>query len=241
MTQKIALVTGANKGIGKETARGLGLLGHTVLVGSRDPDRGRQTAAELTAEGLAAHDVVLDVTDDESVATAAKQVERDHGRIDVLVNNAAVLVDGDGPAVEASLEVIEQTYATNVLGLVRVTQAFLPLLRRSGSGRIVNVSSELSSLALRADPDGWISAVRMLGYNSSKTAVNAITVAYATELRPDGIWVNAADPGHCATDLGGLDAPRTPAQGAVAAIRLATLGPDGPTGELQNEDGPLPW
>lgn len=241
MTQKIALVTGANKGIGKEIARGLGLLGHTVLVGSRDPDRGRQAAAELTAEGLAAHHVVLEVTDDESVAAAAKQVERDHGRVDVLVNNAAVLAAGDGPALEASLDVLEQTYATNVLGLVRVTQAVLPLLRRSRSGRIVNLSSELSSLALQSDPDGRIAAVRLVGYNSSKTAVNAITVAYANDLRPDGILVNAADPGHCATDLGGLDAPRTAAQGAVAAVRLATLGPDGPTGELHNEDGPLPW
>jgi NAD(P)-dependent dehydrogenase (short-subunit alcohol dehydrogenase family) len=241
MTSKIALVTGANKGIGKEIARSLGLLGHTVLVGSRDPGRGRKAGAELTAEGLDAHDVVLDVTDDESVAAAAKQVERDHGRLDVLVNNAAVLVEGDGPALAASVELLERTYATNVLGLVRVTQAFLPLLRRSDAGRIVNVSSELSSLALRSDPDGRIAAVRMLGYNSSKTAVNAITVAYANELRPERIWVNAADPGHCATELGGLDAPRTAAQGAVAAVRLATLGPDGPTGELQDEDGPLPW
>jgi NAD(P)-dependent dehydrogenase (short-subunit alcohol dehydrogenase family) len=237
MTQRIALVTGANKGIGKEIARGLGRLGHTVLVGSRDTGRGRTAAAELTAEGLDARPVVLDVTDDESVRAAAKQVERDHGRVDVLVNNAAVLAAGDGPAAEVSLDVLERTYATNVLGLVRVIQAFLPLLRHSESGRIVNLSSELGSLALQSDP----AAVRFLGYNSSKTAVNAITVGYANELRSDRIWVNAADPGHCATELGGLDAPRTAAQGAAAAIRLATLGPDGPTGELHNEDGPLPW
>jgi NAD(P)-dependent dehydrogenase (short-subunit alcohol dehydrogenase family) len=237
----IALVTGANKGIGKEIARQLGGLGHTVVIGSRDEERGRRAAAELTADGIDARSVPLDVADPESVAAAVKQVESDFGRLDVLVNNAGVLLNGDGPALETPIELVRATYEVNVLGVLRVTNAFLPLLRSAPRARIVNMSSELGSLERVGDPASPWSAIRFVGYNSSKSAVNALTVAFANELRDAGIVVNAADPGHCATDMGGPDAPRTATQGAAVAVRLATLGPGGPTGEFHNEDGRLPW
>jgi NAD(P)-dependent dehydrogenase (short-subunit alcohol dehydrogenase family) len=240
-TPKLALVTGANRGIGKEIARQLGQLDHTVLVAARDAGRVRAAARALVDQGLDARPLELDVGDDASVAAAAKQVERDFGRLDVLVNNAGVIVSGDGPAVETTAEVLLATYDVNVAGVLRVTNAFLPLLRSAPSARVVNLTSELGSLALVGDPDGPQSAFRSVAYTTSKSALNAATVAFANELRDDGILVNAADPGHCATDMGGVDAPRTPAQGAAVAVRLATLGPDGPTGQVHADGGRLPW
>jgi NAD(P)-dependent dehydrogenase (short-subunit alcohol dehydrogenase family) len=228
-------VTGANKGIGYEIARGLGALGATVLVGARDAGRGAVAAGRLAAEGIAAVPLTLDVTDPASVTAAAARIEQEYGRLDVLVNNAGVLVErGEKPS-EVTLDVLERTYATNVFGVVLVTNAVLPLIRRAAAGRIVNVSSGLGSLSLAGRMAGH------LAYGSSKTALNAVTVAYAGELRDTPIKVNAAGPGHCATDQNGHTGPRTAAQGAVAAIRLATLPADGPTGGFFTEDGPLPW
>lgn len=238
---KSALVTGATKGIGREIARQLGDLGYTVIIGARDLARGEATAKELIAEGIDAEVVRLEVTDDDSIRAAAAWIDEVHGRLDVLVNNAAIIADGDGPVSEISAEALRASYQTNVIGLVSTTNAMLPLLRNAPAARIVNLSSELASLTRVGDPDSEMSTILTLGYNSSKVAVNMVTVMLANELRDTGILVNAADPGNCATDMGGWDAPRTPAQGAAVAVRLATLPPNGPTGRLHAEEGVLPW
>jgi NAD(P)-dependent dehydrogenase (short-subunit alcohol dehydrogenase family) len=236
----VAVVTGANKGIGLEIARQLARQGITVYLGARDEARGRAAAEKLRAEGLDARPLRLDVTDDRSVAAAASALEKDAGRLDVLVNNAGVALD-DAPPSRLSGEVLRRTYETNVFGVVRVTQAFLPLLRRSDAGRIVNLSSGLGSLALNSDP-GWAFApVKYLAYNSSKTALNAITVQFAHELRETPIKVNAADPGYVATDMNRHQGVRSVEQGAATPVRLATLPADGPTGGYFNDDGPVPW
>ncbi|GIH18057.1 SDR family oxidoreductase [Rugosimonospora africana] len=237
----VALVTGANKGIGYEIARGLGAAGATVLVGARDAARGATAAEKLSAEGIVAVPVELDVTDPVSVSAAAARVEREYGRLDILVNNAGVLLERGQKPSRTPVEALILTYATNVYGVVAVTNAMLPLLRASAAGRIVNLSSGLGSLALTSDPDNFYSTAPLLAYNSSKSALNAITVSYANELRDTPIKVNAADPGYCATDLNGHSGPRTPAQGAAAAIRLATLPADGPTAGFFSEDGAEPW
>ena len=238
---KVALVTGANKGIGKEIARQLGEAGHTVLVGSRDLARGEAAAKELVADGIKAEAIQLEVTDPASVRAAAARVEAEHGRLDVLVNNAAIIPEGEAGVTEIAADVLRAGFETNVIGLVDVTQALLPVLRNADAARIVNLGTSLASCTLVGDPESEFSTMRMLAYNSSKAAVNMVTVMLANELRGTGILVNAADPGNCATDMGGLDALRTPAQGAAVAVRMATLGPDGPTGEAHAEEGRLPW
>lgn len=238
---KVALVTGANKGIGYEIARGLGAAGVTVLVGARDAARGEEAAEKLAAEGYTAVPVVLDVTDPLSVSAAAARVEREYGRLDILVNNAGILIERGQRPSQVPVEAMARTFATNVYAIVALTNALLPLIRRSAAGRIVNLSSGLGSLALTSDPDGPFAAFPLLAYNASKSAVNSVTVSYANELRDTGIKVNAADPGYCATDLNGHAGPRTPAQGATAAVRLATLPDDGPTAGFFSEDGAEPW
>ncbi len=185
--------------------------------------------------------VRLDVTDEASVTAAAQWVDGRHGRLDILVNNAGIVVELLGPASATTVALMRQTYETNVFGIVAVTNAMLPLLRRSGSARIVNVSSALGSLAQTSGPDGVWSAYPLLAYNSSKSATNALTVQYANELRDTAIKVNATDPGYCATDLNRNSGPRTPAQGAAISVRLALLPDDGPTGKFHNDDGPVPW
>ncbi|MEV4757712.1 SDR family oxidoreductase [Micromonospora sp. NPDC049559] len=238
---KIALVTGANKGIGYEIARGLGGTGATVLVGARHRGRGTAAAEKLAAEGIRAVPLELDVTDPVSVSAAAATVEREHGRLDVLVNNAGVLLERGQRPSQTPVALLERTYATNVYAVVLVTNALLPLIRRAASGRIVNVSSGLGSLGITSDPTGPYAAFPLLAYNSSKSALNAVTVSYANELRDTRIKVNAADPGYCATDLNGHAGPRTPEQGAIVAVRLATLPDDGPTARFFSEDGAEPW
>ncbi|GAB3816416.1 SDR family oxidoreductase [Micromonospora zhanjiangensis] len=242
MTEKIiALVTGANRGIGQEIARGLAVAGATVLVGARSTEAGRQAAEKLTADGLDATAVEVDVTDAESVARAARWVEDEFGRLDALVNNAGVLLErGQWPS-QVPMEVLDRTYQVNVFGVIRMIDAMLPLLRRSAAGRIVNLSSGLGSFALTADSDHQFAKNPLLAYNSSKSALNAVTVSYANELRNTPIKVNSADPGYCATEMNGYGGTRTPAQGAIAAVRLATLPADGPTGGFFDEDGPHPW
>ncbi|MET9315280.1 SDR family oxidoreductase [Kribbella sp. NPDC003505] len=240
-TTKIALVTGANKGIGKEIARQLGQAGFTVLAGSRDPERGELAVKELVAEGLDVVGLHLEVTDEQSVRAAAERVAAEYGRLDVLVNNAAIIPEGDDAVSRIGAAVLRSAFETNVLGLVRVTQAFLPLLHQAEAARIVNLSTSLASFEQVGDPESRMSTVLTLGYNASKAAVNMVTVMLANELRGSGILVNAADPGNCATDMGGWTAARTPAQGAAVAVRLATLGPDGPTGQVYAEEGRLPW
>ena len=242
MADKIALITGANKGIGKEIARQLGALGMTVLVGARDPQRGEEAAAELKASGADARALTLDVTDEASIQAAATQVERDYGRLDVLINNAGISVDG-GPssALTLTLDTLRRCYDTNAFGPFAVTQAFVPLLKKSQAGRIVNMSSGLGSLTLNSDPNGPYAGIHPLAYNSSKAALNMMTVIFAGALKDTPIKVNAADPGYTATDLNGHSGPRTVEQAATVAVHLATLPADGPTGGYFDENGVVPW
>ena len=241
--QPVALITGANKGIGYEVARQLGRdHGMTVLIGARDEARGREAAEKLAAEGIDARPVRLDVTDPASVEAAAQEIGHDFGgRLDVLVNNAGIALDRN-PASQTDLVTLKTTYETNVFGPFVVTKAMLPLLKASAAGRVVNVSSGLGSLAQNSDPAWAYAAVKPFAYNSSKAALNMQTVLFAAELAKDTpIKVNAADPGYTATDLNNHQGTRTVEEGARAAVRLATLPPDGPTGGYFDEDGPVPW
>ncbi|TXS65938.1 MULTISPECIES: SDR family oxidoreductase [unclassified Streptomyces] len=241
---KTALVTGANKGIGYAIAAGLGALGHRVGVGARDERRRETAVRKLRAAGVDAFGVALDVTSDASVAEAVELVERQAGRLDVLVNNAGISGEmGPGWVQDPTtldLGVVRTVVETNVLGVIRVTNAMLPLLRRSASPRVVNVSSAVASLTRQADPDIEIGPV-MAAYSPSKTFLNAVTVQYARQFAGTNILVNAACPGLVATDFTGFHGPRTPEQGAATAIRLATLPDDGPTGSFAEDAGVIPW
>lgn len=241
MADRVALVTGANKGIGYETARQLGERGAVVLVGARDEVRGKQAADSLARLGVTAVPVRVDVTDAAGVAEAAAMIERRYGRLDVLVNNAGVAGGFTGPPSAATAGDLREVYETNVFGVVTVTNAMLPLLLRSPAGRVVNMSSHIGSLTLQADPHSPVAAVNMIAYQSSKTALNALTLAYAKELRGTPVKVNAAHPGVVATDINHHRGHRTPAQGAVIAVRLALLDAEGPSGASLSEDGPVPW
>ncbi|MFC5747345.1 SDR family NAD(P)-dependent oxidoreductase [Actinomadura rugatobispora] len=239
---KIALVTGANKGIGFEIAAGLAGLGMTVLVGARDEGRRADAVARLkNARGIA-----LDVTDQSTVDAAAAEIGDRYGRLDVLVNNAGVPGTLTPPSACEVAE-IKEVFEANLFGVVRVTNAMLPLLRRSPSARIVNVSSGTGSLTNMTDPGHYFTAMpAAAAYVSSKSALNMLTVQYAKELRADGVLVNCAIPGPCNTDfLKGLDLgipiTRTAADGAAIAVKLATLGPDGPTGGAFDDNGAYPW
>lgn len=238
--KKIALITGANKGIGKEIARQLGAQGFTVLVGARDVERGEEAAKELKANGAHAHAVQLDVTDEASIEAAAHRIEQEFDGLDVLVNNAGVALDRVPPS-QLDRDTLRRTFETNVFGVVGVTQAMLPLLKKSPAGRIVNLSSGLASLAQNSDPDWEYAEINLVAYNSSKAALNMVTVTFAKELKDTPIKVNAADPGYTATDMNGHQGTRTVEQGATAAVRLATLPDDGPTGSFFDEDGVVPW
>ncbi len=236
----IALISGANKGIGLEIARGLARLGHHVLVGCRDAAAGEAAAATIRAAGGHADPLPLDVTDDASIAAAASTIADRFGRLDVLVNNAGVALDGRTAGVPLR-RVFRDTFEVNVFGLACLTEAMVPLLAKSAHPRVVNVSSGLGSLAINTDPASPFAAVKPPAYNSSKAAVDMLTVIYAARLAAHGVKVNAVNPGYCATDLNGHAGPRTPAQGAIAAVRMATLPDDGPTAGFFDEDGPVPW
>ncbi|MFI6925337.1 SDR family NAD(P)-dependent oxidoreductase [Nonomuraea spiralis] len=231
------LITGANKGLGFETARRLVAAGHTVYVGSRDAGRGRRAA-----ERLGARAVPLDVTDDDSVAAAARAVEADGG-LDVLVNNAGVQVEmGDGHVVGApdvTADMMRRTFETNVFGMVRVLHAFLPLLRRSGAPVVVNVSSGLASLSRMTDPAATGYAYPGVAYPASKAAVNMVTVQYAKAF--PRMRINAVEPGFTRTDLNGNSGHQTVGQGAEIIVRMALTGPDGPTGGYFDAEGALGW
>ncbi|MFB7495905.1 SDR family oxidoreductase [Streptomyces sp. NPDC056161] len=248
--RKVALVTGANKGIGRGVAEQLAALGMTVVIGARDPERGEEAAAAVRASGGDAHAVTLDVTDQATVQEAAKQVEKRFGRLDVLVNNAGITGSGrvspedahDQVPSSVDLDMVRAVFETNVLGVIGVTNAMLPLLRRSPAPRVVNVSSHAASLTLTSDPDGPFTALLpSAAYSPSKTALTALTVQYANELRRDGILVNAVAPGFVGTDSNNHTGVLTVSQGAAVVVRLATLGTDGPTGGFFGEGGPVPW
>jgi NAD(P)-dependent dehydrogenase (short-subunit alcohol dehydrogenase family) len=239
---RTALVTGANKGIGYEIAAGLGALGYSVGVGARDDARRQAAVDRLRDAGVDAFGVPLDVTDDASVTAAAALVEGRAGHLDALVNNAGIT--GGHPQQPSTVdpEVIRTVVETNVIGVVRVTNAMLPLLRRSASPRIVNMSSSVGSLTRQAGPGSETTTGPVaVAYAPSKTFLNAVTLQYVQELAGTGVLVNMACPGFVATDLNGFRGVRTPAQGAATAVRLATLPDGGPTGGFFEDAGTVPW
>jgi NAD(P)-dependent dehydrogenase (short-subunit alcohol dehydrogenase family) len=238
---KVALITGANKGIGIEIARGLGRAGMIVLIGARNAEAGEKAAATLRGEGFDAHFVSIDVTAEQSIKAAAERIAAEWKRLDILVNNAAISpTPRDSLPSNADMGFLRETYEANVFGVIAVTQAMLPMLRKAPAARIVNMSTGLASLKLTGGRDAPLYFSRALAYNSSKTAVNAITVQFANELLDTPIKVNAANPGLCATDLtSGKGQPAS--EGAAIAIKLALLGEDGPTGGLYGEAGQIPW
>jgi NAD(P)-dependent dehydrogenase (short-subunit alcohol dehydrogenase family) len=246
----VALVTGANQGIGLQIAKDLVRHGFTVLVGSRNAERGEAAATEV---GPDAYALVLDVTDDATIAAAAARIGAEFGRLDVLIQNAAIsnMNRQPGQSVEdyarttlpsnVSLAEMRAVWDTNVFGVLAVYQAMLPLLRATPGARIVNVSSGAGSLTRNADPANPYRAIFGPVYPASKTALNALTLAMAIELEPDGIKVNAVSPGFTRTGLNGYAGTETVEQGAAEAVRVALLGADGPTGRFTASSGPLPW
>jgi NAD(P)-dependent dehydrogenase (short-subunit alcohol dehydrogenase family) len=240
---KIVLITGANKGIRFAAAGHLARAGHTVLLGARDPQRGAAAAGQLTADGLDARYVRLDVTDPETIAAAAGLIGADYGRLDILINNAGISRDRPHPPSEVPVVALREVYETNVLGVVAVTNAMLPLIRKSAAGYIGNVSSGLGTVAHLSDPDSplWQYA-NLLGYNSSKAALNAITLIYAHTLRAEGIVVNALSPGFCATDLNNHRGHDTADEGGARIARQVTARDPATTGVFLSEDGGVyPW
>jgi NAD(P)-dependent dehydrogenase (short-subunit alcohol dehydrogenase family) len=231
------LITGANKGLGKETARQLIAAGHTVYAGARDKDRGREAAGQLGARF-----VQLDVTDDASVAAAVAQIEADGG-LDVLINNAGIEPRLPGNAIPApadeTADSMRTTFETNVFGLVRVTRAFLPLLQKSAAPVIVNLSSGLASLTDLSNPNSYTHFYPGLSYPASKATISAITIQYAKAF--PGIRVNAVDPGYTSTDLNGRTGTQAVEVGAAIIARIAQIGPDGPTGTFVSAHGPVAW
>jgi NAD(P)-dependent dehydrogenase (short-subunit alcohol dehydrogenase family) len=249
----VALITGANKGIGHQIAQELAARGFTVLVGARDLARGEAAARAIAVVGGDARPLALDVTDGDSIAAAAERIGRELGRLDVLVNNAgiarsrpaggATLADiaRSGAPSRTALADVRRIFETNVFGVIAVIQAMLPLLREAPAGRIVNVSSRVGSLTTISDPAYAHRGVGGVAYAPSKSALNAVTVAFAQELAETRIKVNAACPGYTATDFNDHSGPRSVVEAAREPVRLALLGPDGPTGSFSNDEGPIPW
>ncbi|NED82195.1 SDR family oxidoreductase [Streptomyces sp. SID11233] len=236
-TTKTALVTGANKGIGFAIAQGLGTLGFTVAVGARDDARREEAVERLRGAGVDTFGVALDVTSDASVAAAAASMEKETGRLDVLVNNAGIsgrFEDGAQDPTTLDLDVLRTVLETNVFGVVRVTNAMLPLLSRAASPRIVNMSSNMGSLTLQTGPV-------MAAYAPSKSMLNSVTAQYARRFADSNIIVNVACPGYVATDFTGFTGDRTPEQGAAIALHLATLPDDGPRGGFFDDEGAVAW
>ncbi len=240
-TKKIALVTGANKGIGFEISRQLAQQGMTVVIGARDETRGAEAAAKLRDEGLDAHHLRLDVTDASTIEPLPRFFEERFGRLDILVNNAGILLDEGTPPSALDMEVLRQTFEANFFGAFAVTKALLPLIRRSEAGRIVNVSSQLGSLADISDPDSAYAGFVSFAYPASKVALNALTALLAKELRGTSVKVNSADPGWVRTDMGTAAAPLAPEEGADTPVWLATLPADGPSGGFFSSRQPMAW
>lgn len=233
MKKKVVLVTGANRGIGREVCRQLAIDGYNVILTSRDPEKGKRAAEELQSEGLVLYYVQLDADDEQSVSNAARWVEGEFGELYALVNNAAINYDSAKRAVSVDMEKVRNTLQTNLLGPWRISQAFLPLLKRSESARIVNVSSGSGSLSSMG---GGTPA-----YGVSKAALNALTIKMADELRSEGILVNAVCPGWVRTDMGGSAATRSVEQGAKSVIWAVTLPNDGPTGGFFRDGKKVEW
>lgn len=240
-TGRIALVTGANKGIGLEIARQLSEAGLTVIIGSRDLERGRAAAAELAASGALVDVVRIDVNDEASLSEAADRISERHGRLDILVNNAGIVDAADGPPTRSSTAAVRRIMETNFIGTLAVTQAMLPLLRKSQAGRIVNLSSALGSISVNSDPLSPFYAARLIGYNASKAAVNMLTAQLCAELQDTPIVVNSVSPGYVKTDLTGHTGFMTPAEGARMPVKFALLGDEAVSGRFVGPDGDTPW
>jgi NAD(P)-dependent dehydrogenase (short-subunit alcohol dehydrogenase family) len=243
-TKKVALITGGNKGIGLETGRQLGKLGITILVASRDLTRGEVAAAELKGEGIDARAVKLDVVSGADVTAAVAWVEKEYGHLDILVNNAGVLLDTErskNRTSTTSQQILRDTFETNLFAVVAVTQAFLPLLRKSAAGRIVNLSSVLGSLTYHATPGSPVYDAKSFAYDTSKAALNSFTIHLAHELKATKIKVNSAHPGWVKTEMGGEGAMMELTDGAKTSVELATLPDDGPSGGYFHMGATLPW
>ena len=244
-TRKVVLITGANKGIGFEVARQLGAAGYTVLVGARKEDLGRKAAAELQAQGADAHFILVDLDSRATADAAAAQIEGQFGKLDLLINNAAIATINDGPPSKVNPEDALKAMSTNYIGTLNVTQAMLPLVRKaeseSGHARIINVSSELGSVSLHNDPNWEYAFAKFQAYCASKAALNMMSVQLAYELRDTGIKVNVVNPGYTATDLNGNSGHQTVEEGAVEIVRVAKAGDEVGTGTYTEARGNLPW
>ena len=238
---RIALITGANKGIGLEIARQLGKAGHCVLVGARDPRLGEAAAEALRGGGIDARFIHLDLGRPATIEACAAAIRAEFGRLDVLVNNAGISDPADGPPSTASIDAVRRVFETNFFGTLAVTQAMVPLLRESTSARVVNVSSGLGSLTHNGNAAWEFARVKRMGYNGSKAAMNMLTVQLAAELADTNIKVNAANPGFTATDLNNHRGHQTIPQGAAEAVRLALLPDEGPTGRFFSSEREEPW
>lgn len=240
-TKKIALVTGANKGIGFEIARQLAEAGTTVILGARNLQRGQDAASHLEKAGLAVEAIEIDLTDEATIASATETIAAKYGRLDILINNAGIVDSEDGPPSVSSTAATRRLMETNFLGTLAVTQAMLPLLRRSKAGRIVNLSTTLGSLTINGDPTSPYYEARLIGYNASKAALNMLTVQLAAELKDTPIVVNSIAPGYVKTDLTGGNGFMTPAEGARLPVEYALLGPDAVSGRFIEPQGNIPW
>src|SRR5215475_4383436 len=242
-TKKVALISGANKGIGLETARQLGKQGITVLVGARDLAKGEAAATELKSEGIDAQAIQFDVVKSADVKAAVDKIEKQFGRLDILINNAGIMLEpiGGNNSTTVSDDILRKTFDTNFFAVIDVTRAFLPLLKKSEAGRIVNVSSILGSQTLHATEGSPIYEAKALAYEASKAAQNAFTIHLAHELKGTKSKVNAAHPGWVKTDMGTDAAPMNVGDGAKTEVELATLGADGPTGEFLHLGESISW
>ena len=243
---KIALITGANKGLGLEMARQLGKQGITILLAARDLAKGTAAAAQLQADGIDARPIELDVVNPAHINTVAAQIERDYGHLDILINNAGIIVEGEGDFAANTTPTItsaqlHQTFETNFFAVVALTQALLPLLKKAPSARIVNMSSILGSLALHANPESPIYGSKLFAYDASKAALNSFTIHLAHALQGTKIKVNSAHPGWVKTDMGTDAAMMEIPEGGLTGVELATLPEDGPTGGFFHLGKPLPW
>lgn len=237
----VALVTGANKGIGFEVARQLARAGMQVVIGSRDPERGQAAAAQLQQDELNVRAEVLDVADHGSITQAASSIAEHEGRLDVLLNNAGIADPGDGSPATADPGAVRRLLETNFIGALGVTQAMLPLLQKAPSACIINHSSGLGSLTLHGDPE-WVHApFKLIGYSASKAALNMLTVQLAAVLKTDGIAVVSVDPGFTATDLNGHRGVQHPEDAAATAVQLALSTGMGETGKFFSSAGEEPW
>ena len=241
--KKVALITGANKGLGFEMAKQLGETGVTVIVGSRDPQKGEEAAGKLRASGIDAQFLKLEVTNPDDRAAAAEFMAKKFGKLDILINNAGISNEGFGaikPS-QVSPDILHSVFETNFFAPVALTQTLLPLLMKSDAGRIVNMSSVLGSQTLHADPSSPIYDAKSLGYDASKTALNSFTIHLAHELKGTNIKVNSAHPGWVKTDMGTDAAPMEIPEGGKTGVALALLAEDGPTGGYFHLGKPLPW